>query len=72
MPPFGPIKRRDLIRALKQAGYCGPYAGGRHEYLLRGNRKIFVPNPHEGDIGRHLLARILRQAAISRDEWERL
>jgi hypothetical protein len=24
MPPFVPIKRRDLIKALKQAGFEGP------------------------------------------------
>ena len=28
-----------------------------------------VPNPHEGDIGVEQLARILKQADISRDEW---
>jgi hypothetical protein len=30
-----------------------------------------VPNPHQGDIGKDLLARILRQGGISRDEWEK-
>jgi predicted RNase H-like HicB family nuclease len=33
---------------------------------------VIVPNPHRGDIGRNLLSRILRQAGISRDEWEQL
>jgi hypothetical protein len=32
----------------------------------------FGPIPHQGDIGRDLLARILRQAGVDRDEWERL
>ncbi len=27
MPVFGPIKRSDLIRYLKQLGFIGPYAG---------------------------------------------
>ncbi len=31
-----------------------------------------LPNPHEGDIGKEFLARILRQARIERDEWEKL
>ena len=31
-----------------------------------------IPNPHQGDIGKELLARILRQAKISKDEWENL
>jgi hypothetical protein len=29
-------------------------------------------NPHQADISRGLLARILRQAGIERDEWEKL
>jgi hypothetical protein len=33
---------------------------------------LTIPNPHRGDIGRDLLARILRQAGISREEWEKL
>ncbi len=72
MPPFGPIKRQDLIRVLRQAGYLGPYAGGKHEYLIRDGQKLHIPNPHGGDIGRHLLARILKQAGIAREEWEML
>jgi hypothetical protein len=38
--------------------------------MRRGDITIWVPNPHQGDIGRNLLSRILRQAGISRDEWE--
>jgi hypothetical protein len=40
--------------------------------MLMGDIRIWIPNPHLGDIGRDLLARILRQAHISRDEWEDL
>ena len=38
--PFGSIKRKDLIRALKQAGFEGPYAGGKHEFLVKGNLRL--------------------------------
>ena len=38
--------------------------------MLRGDRTVFIPNPHGGDIGRELLARVLRQAGVARDEWE--
>jgi predicted RNA binding protein YcfA (HicA-like mRNA interferase family) len=72
VPAFGPVKRRDLIRHLQQAGFSGPYAGGKHEYMVRGDTTITLPNPHQSDIGRDFLARILRQAGISRDEWEKL
>lgn len=40
--------------------------------MVREARTIRVPNPHSGDVSRDLLARILRQAGVSRDEWEAL
>jgi predicted RNA binding protein YcfA (HicA-like mRNA interferase family) len=72
MPPLGPIKRRDLIRFLKQLGFEGPFSGGKHQFLVRGDTTLWVPNPHRGDIGAGFLARILRQAGIAKDEWEKL
>lgn len=39
-------------------------------YMVREQTRVVLPNPHEGDIGVGLLARILRQAGVSRDEWE--
>jgi hypothetical protein len=33
---------------------------------------VSLPNPHEGEISKDLLSRILKQAGISRGEWERL
>jgi predicted RNA binding protein YcfA (HicA-like mRNA interferase family) len=72
MPPFGPVKRKDLIRYLRELGFDGPYAGGRHQYMVKGEIRLTIPNPHQSDIGRDLLARILRQAGIDRSEWEKL
>jgi hypothetical protein len=40
--------------------------------MIRGSVTIRVPNPHQSDIGRELLARILRQAGVERAEWERV
>jgi predicted RNA binding protein YcfA (HicA-like mRNA interferase family) len=70
MPPYKPISRVQLIRGLRALGFDGPFAGGRHAYMTRGEQRIVLPNPHQGDIGINLLARILRQAGISREEWE--
>ena len=70
MPPFGPVKRRELIAGLRRLGFDGPYSGGKHEFLVRGERTLTLPNPHQNDIGRDLLARILRQAGVAREEWE--
>ena len=72
MPAFGPTSRSDLIRYLRRLGFEGPYAGGRHQYMVRGTLKLAIPNPHENEIGQDLLARVLRQADVSRDEWEAL
>ena len=36
MPAFGPIKRSDLIRNLRKLGFEGPYTGGKHQYMVRG------------------------------------
>jgi predicted RNA binding protein YcfA (HicA-like mRNA interferase family) len=72
MPHFGPIKRRELISCLRQLGYSCPFAGGRHEFMMRGLVSVTVPNPHGSDIGPHLLAKVLRQANITREEREAL
>ena len=72
MPPLGPIKRKELIHYLRELGFDGPYAGGKHQYMLKGEIKLTVPNPHQSDISRDLLVRILRQGGIDRSEWEKL
>ncbi len=72
MPPFGPVKRKDPARYLGRLGFEGPYSGGKHQFMVRGEITIRVPNPHQADIGRELLRRILHQAGISRDDWEKL
>ena len=70
MPRLNPVSRRELVRRLQQLGFDGPYTGGRHEFMLRETRRLILPNPHRSDINVALLARILRQAGISREEWE--
>lgn len=64
-----PVSWDDLVRRLRELGFEGPYGGGRHPQMRRGNLTVILPNPHEGDIGVGLLTRLLRQAGISRDEW---
>ncbi len=69
---FRPIKRSDLIRYLRELGFEGPYAGSKHQYMLKDDITVRLPNPHRGDICKGLLAEILRQAGIAKDEWEQL
>ena len=72
MPRLGPIKRQDLIRYLKQLGFEGPYSGGKHPFMLKGDRTLRIPNPHRSEIGVSLLTRILRQSGIEKSEWEKI
>ena len=72
MPPFGPIRRGDFVRALRTLDFDGPYSGGKHQFMIKGAVILRIPNPHQSDIGRDLLARILRQAGIDRAVWERV
>ena len=65
-----PVSRRELIQRLRELGFDGPYIGSGHEYMIKGAIRTKLPNPHHGqDIGADLLARILRDSGISREEW---
>ncbi|MEW5804695.1 MAG: type II toxin-antitoxin system HicA family toxin [bacterium] len=70
MPRFGPVKHKELVRCLKVCGFDGPYSGGKHLFIVKGDLTITISNLHKEEIGRELLSRILRQARISRKEWE--
>jgi len=70
MPPFGPVSRRVLVGNLRRLGFEGPLSGGRHQFMVKGDITVFIPTPHDGDIGSGLLTRLLRQAGISRSQWE--
>ena len=72
MPAFGPISRAELIRALRSAGYTGPFPGGRHSFMVREHHRLIIPNPHRGAISVQLLADLLRKAGLSRQDWEAL
>lgn len=72
MPPIKPIKRRELISYLLKLGFEGPYSGGRHQFMLKEHLTLTIPNPHERDIDRSFLLKILKQAGISREDWEKI
>jgi len=65
-----PLSRRELIARLRALGFAGPFAGGRHEFMVRGEVRLVLPNPHRGEIGVDLLKRLLRQAGIKEEEWQ--
>ena len=66
------ISRKELIRKFRVLGFSGPFSGGRHQFMIKGKKKIRIPNPHGGeDIDISLLKEILRQADISNEEWNK-
>jgi predicted RNA binding protein YcfA (HicA-like mRNA interferase family) len=67
-----PIKRRELIRRLQLLGWAGPESGGSHSFMRKEGRRVIVPNPHGTDLDWTLVKRILSQARISREEWDRV
>ena len=70
MSRFAPVSRRELVRRMRALGFEGPYQEGRHPFMVRGVFRLHIPNPHGEDIGSGLLARILRDGGISRQDWD--
>ena len=69
MARLSPVTYNELVKRLKELGFEGPFAGGKHPQMRRGNRTLIIPSPHKGEISIGLLARILKQAGVSREEW---
>ena len=67
-----PLSRRELIRKLRRANLSGPFSGAKHHYMLYGKVKIFIPNPHTGDIGFKIIKRIMIDIGISETQWDQL
>lgn len=72
MPAIKPIKQKELVRFLRKLDFIGPYSGGKHQFMVKGNLRIRIPNPHKKDIGKDSLKLILREAEISNKTWEKL
>lgn len=63
------ISWKKLVQKLRKLGFDGPYSGGRHLFMAKGNLKLHIPNPHGEDVSRHLVSEIIRQANISPRDW---
>lgn len=69
MKEVRPISRRKMISRLRLLGFEGPFSGGRHQFMSRGEIDVHIPNPHQSDISIPLLQRILKQAGVTKEEW---
>ena len=67
------VRPRELVAALKKAGFTEHHQKGSHLYLWHAQRRCMTSVPmHPGDIHRGLLPAIIKQAGLSRDEFLRL
>jgi len=66
---LSPISWNNFVRKLKKFGFEGPFRGGKHPYMVKGDLVLTIPNPHKKEIGIDLLSRILKQANIRKDQW---
>ena len=57
---------------MKDLGWEGPYPGGKHMQLRKDGQRVTIPNPHKGELDWSLTKRILDQAGIDHDEWDKL
>ena len=69
MAKLSPISWSNLVKKLKKFGFNGPYQGGKHPYMVKGDLVLTLPNPHRKEIGTDLLTRILRQANVDKERW---
>ena len=67
-----PVSRRELVRRLRALDWTGPYSGKRHMFMRKSGRRVFIPNPHGGDIDWSLTKEILEQAGIDPKDWDSL
>jgi predicted RNA binding protein YcfA (HicA-like mRNA interferase family) len=52
-------------------GFEGPFPGSKHDVMARGDDSVVIPNYHRSEaISVDLISKILKQAGISRDEWQ--
>ncbi|TET42149.1 MAG: type II toxin-antitoxin system HicA family toxin [Dehalococcoidia bacterium] len=71
MAELSPVSWADPVRGLRKLGFEGPYRGGKHPYMIKGNLVLTIPNPHRREIGVALLCRILKRAEVTGEEWLR-
>jgi hypothetical protein len=70
MNRLAPVSRAEFLQRLLRLGFDGPFAGGRHQFVVRGSHRLILPNPHRGDISVALLSRLLGEAGVTRGEWD--
>ncbi|MEO8456535.1 MAG: type II toxin-antitoxin system HicA family toxin [Chloroflexota bacterium] len=68
---MNPLSQQDVIRKFKNLGFEGPRQQGRHPFMSKGPLKVFIEGRHGRDIPIWLQQKFLRQAGISKDDWDK-
>ena len=55
MPKLSPVSFSELVRKLKTLDFEGPFSGGKNLFMVKGDLRLTIPNPHRQDIGVDLL-----------------
>lgn len=58
-----------MIKRLRNLGWDGPLAGGKHQFMVKGAMKLPIPNPHGGVLTVGMVSEILKETGIRREEW---
>lgn len=66
------LSARDVLRALKRAGFAVVRQGGSHIHLWHEDKHVLVTVPNHPELAKGTLLSILRQARLSREEFLRL
>lgn len=70
LPTLNP---REMIAALKRAGFVEQHQKGSHLYLWRAHDERITSVPvHPGTLGRGLVRQILSQVGLSEEEFRKL
>lgn len=51
MPKLSPVSFSELVRKLTALDFEGPFSGGKHLFMVKGDLRLTIPNPHRQDIG---------------------
>ena len=68
---LAPLPRGKVVKRFRALGWDGPHPGRKHATMRKGKRKLTIPNTHSGDISKALIGELLKQAGVSRAEWNR-
>jgi hypothetical protein len=76
MSRWSPCKRSDFIRRLHRLGFVGPFAGGKHQFMVFQQARLAIPSNDEYSVPQlKVMIRevgVLLGRSISQQEWNSL